>query len=107
MGLVTYQLDLPVSLGKLHNAFHISLLSKHTSSHIPGRKLSQPPPLYIDDSGEFYEIEDILDSKRVDGRTLYLVAWKGYGKEHNTWEPTSSFENCCDVLQKFKNRHNI
>ena len=35
-----------------------------------------------------YEVERILSSRKVGGKTEYLVRWKGYDEEDdNTWEP--------------------
>ncbi len=44
---------------------------------------------------EEYEVEALLDSKKGVGRggtTLYLVKWKGYGHDSNTWEPRSNLD---------------
>uniref|UniRef100_A0A0N4ZQW3 Chromo domain-containing protein n=1 Tax=Parastrongyloides trichosuri TaxID=131310 RepID=A0A0N4ZQW3_PARTI len=39
-----------------------------------------------------YDIEDIIDCKvSKTGERTFLVKWKGYGHEENTWEPISSF----------------
>lgn len=38
-----------------------------------------------------FEVERIIDSEVVDGKTLYLTRWKGYGEEHDTWQDESSF----------------
>ncbi|ORX38261.1 hypothetical protein BD324DRAFT_620189 [Kockovaella imperatae] len=39
-----------------------------------------------EEEGE-YEVESIVDHKMQNGKYIYLVSWKGYGPEHNTWEP--------------------
>lgn len=39
------------------------------------------------DENKEYEVEMILDHKKVgNGPTKYLIKWKGYGEEENTWE---------------------
>ena len=32
----------------------------------------------------------------------YLIKWKGYGHEHNTWEPLSNLTHCNEILQAFE-----
>ncbi|KNZ75366.1 hypothetical protein J132_03497, partial [Termitomyces sp. J132] len=52
----------------------------------PGQRPSRPPPVKVEDKYH-YEVDEILDSWVVRGRLQYLVRWKGYGPEDNTWEP--------------------
>eukprot|EP00466_Bigelowiella_natans_P012974 jgi/Bigna1/72445/fgenesh1_pg.20_\ len=43
------------------------------------------------DSFEDYEVERIILSRyNVDGELQYLIKWKGYKGEDNTWEPSSN-----------------
>ena len=102
---VTYQLNLPQSFGRIHNAFHVSLLSKKKQSTLIGRTNENPPPLLVDNDGELYEVEDILDSKKIDGKIKYLIAWKGYGPADNTWEPEQNLTDCRELLLEFKREH--
>lgn len=88
VGECAYKLQLPATL-KLHPVFHVSLLKPYRSD---GRYQPPPPPVSFDDEGEpWYEVETVLQhrelkrGKRVS--TQYLIKWKGYGHEHNTWEP--------------------
>jgi hypothetical protein len=84
---VAYKLELPSSL-KVHPVFHVSLLKPYH-----GNGAVQPPqPLSFDDEGlPYYEVEEVLQHREVSrGRRMlrqYLIKWKGYGHEHNTWEP--------------------
>jgi hypothetical protein len=36
-----------------------------------------------------YEVEKIIDKKKIKNRIHYLVKWLGFGPSHNTWEPRS------------------
>jgi histone-lysine N-methyltransferase SUV39H len=54
-----------------------------------------------------YEVERIVDHRKVqNGRIHYLVKWKDWPKESNTWEPEENLTNCKQMLinynKKFK-----
>ena len=64
-----------------------------------------------DDEGEF-EVEEIRDKRiekkksrlRPKGEVQYLIKWKGYGEECNTWEPGEAMEHCKEKVRKFEER---
>jgi Chromo (CHRromatin Organisation MOdifier) domain len=83
---VAFRLDLPESM-KVHNVFHIDLLSPYKEMEAYGTPFARPPPI-IDKSEEEYEIDAILDVKKQKGRSgglQYLIHWKGYPNSDNTW----------------------
>eukprot|EP00741_Cyanophora_paradoxa_P001311 tig00000478_g1267.t1 len=49
-----------------------------------------------------YEIERIVDVKKVKGRKKYLVKWEGYPEEENTWEPESNLKSCQFWIDQFE-----
>uniref|UniRef100_A0A1Y1K501 Chromo domain-containing protein n=1 Tax=Photinus pyralis TaxID=7054 RepID=A0A1Y1K501_PHOPY len=55
-----------------------------------------------DEEEEQYEVEEIIDEKVVRGVIHYLIRWKGYDPESDTWEPENTLE-CPDLIKKFKN----
>ena len=100
IGQVAYKLDLPQSMARVHPVFHISLLE-------PYRKAAnfKPLPLPIEVEGELeYEVEAILDKRVVGPRksAQYLVKWKGYGDEHNSWEPVRNLTHCREALMRYE-----
>lgn len=52
------------------------------------------------ESGE-YEVEKIMDSKILKGKTKYLIRWKGWDSSDDTWEPEETL-NCPELIRKFK-----
>ncbi|KAG8163333.1 hypothetical protein KVR01_006630 [Diaporthe batatas] len=67
----------------------------------PGRKpkVEQDGP-----AAEEYEIEDILDSgmDHDTKQVLFLVKWKGYGDEANTWEPKTNLTHAKELVKEFE-----
>jgi hypothetical protein len=56
---VTYCIDLPHMM-KIHNVFHVDLLTPYHETDAYGEAYSQPPPELIDGQQE-YEVEEIID----------------------------------------------
>ena len=64
-----------------------------------------PPPLpEIIDGEEEWVVEDILDSKVINWKLRYLVKWKDFGVEHNSWEPQENVHTP-DLVAEFHRRH--
>ena len=97
VGEVAYRLQLPAEM-KVHDVFHVSLLQPYRSD---GRYQPPPPVLYVDGEPE-YEVAAILEKRIVRGRVQYLVSWKDYGPEHDTWEPASGLTNASAVVADFE-----
>ena len=49
----------------------------------------------------FYEVEKILNRRKVRGKFQYLIKWKGYSMNECTWEPLSNLENIKYFVDKF------
>lgn len=103
---LVYELRLPKNL-RIHNKFHVLSLEKYNIDTIPGRKQQPPPPIMTSRGDLEWEVRTILDS-RLAGRARrlqYLVAWQGYGPEHNCWEPASNLKNAPDIVKWFHSHH--
>ncbi|QRW21934.1 Retrotransposable element Tf2 protein [Rhizoctonia solani] len=93
-----YRLKLLETL-KIHDVFYVGLLSKvHQSPNQPFPE--RPPPETIKGEEE-YKVEQIIDSKRQQGKWFYLIKWKGYGPEDNSWEPKELLEHSQEEISCF------
>jgi hypothetical protein len=48
-----------------------------------------------------FEVEAILDSRVRQGRVEYLIHWKGYSHEEDTWEPEDNVKNSAHLIRQF------
>jgi len=90
-----FELKLPPQLRALHSVFNIDRLKPYIASNAkfasrPRRFARPPPEAEADTNGDIvYEVERVI-AARGSGRALrYLVAWKGYPPEENTWQTRS------------------
>ncbi|QRV99033.1 Retrotransposable element Tf2 protein [Ceratobasidium sp. AG-Ba] len=98
-GTHAFKLDLPHTL-RVHPVFHTSLVSLKKEDPF-GRDPPQPPAEVTPDGEEEYEVERILDSRKRRNQVQYLVHWKGYGPESNTWEPIEHLDTAMGPLRSF------
>ena len=55
---------------------------------------------------DYYDIEQIVNKKYIDGSYKYLVKWVGYPSSQNTWEPLEHFHDCMEFIDKFEQKNN-
>ena len=92
-GTHAYKLDVPGGT-RWHNVVHTTLLK-------PFRGRAEPQEL-VEDEEENYEVEQIVDSRRVRGKVQYRVRWVGYSEIEDTWDVLEALDNCPDKLREYR-----
>ena len=58
----------------------------------------------MDEDGNVYLVEKIIDKRKHKGKVQYKVKWEGYAVEQATWEPLEHLGNVKDMVREFLNR---
>lgn len=97
---VSYRLKIPRELN-IYPVFHISLLQRFIA------RPNEPVPTLNQDlryDNEYY-VDKIIDSKFVDNHVVYLIRWKHFGPEEDTWEPLENLGNCLPKVRDFHKKY--
>ena len=94
----------------IHNVFHVSLLEQDITKK---ERVEKVPKLDAGDDSKKYKLEAIRNSavhamKLESGhlpRLYYLVAWKSYPKEENTWKPFLAIQHLKKLISLLYKDH--
>jgi hypothetical protein len=100
-----YKLCLPRKR-RIHPIFHASLLTPYTETSEHRENFPRPPPDLIDGEEE-QEIEAIINHKTDKELKKYLVTWLRFPTKENEWLTKDVFNNAKQILQEYKERHNL
>jgi len=84
------ELDLLSSV-RIYPVVNVSRICRYRDQ-VKGQKVMPPPPVEIQEEME-YEVEKILSKRKRYGKVEYLVQWKGYTAEEDTWEKEGNLGN--------------
>jgi transposase InsO family protein len=113
VGRLAYRLDLPTAW-RIHPVLSIAHLEPvpNPASDPYGRARPDHPPAVQVESGEdgHFEIDRIIrkrDSKRGGKtKTEYLIRWKGYGPEDDSWFSKKDLANASDLVRDYEDASN-
>jgi len=73
-------------------------------SQVKGQK-KVPPKLVIIKGEEEFEVEKIINKRIVWEKEKFLVRWKGYTAEADTWESKENLENARELVEEFEREY--
>ncbi|CEL55455.1 hypothetical protein RSOLAG1IB_01467 [Rhizoctonia solani AG-1 IB] len=91
----------PPETMKIHDVFHVSLLTAYKSDTEFKRHFTPLPPVITAEGEEEYQVDKFVDWAAEDGIWKYRVRWKGYAPHEDTWEPAKDLQHCEDQLREF------
>jgi len=96
------KLELPSTV-KIHPVVNVSRVQRYVRQ-VEGQRKEQPAPVIIKGEEE-WEVERILNKRKVRGKDKYLVCWKGFTAESDTWEGRENLENTKETIEEFEKEY--
>ena len=93
------ELELPSSI-KIHPVVNVSRVRLY-KPQVEGQKKIPPKPVIIEGEEEF-KVEKIINKRTIRGKEKFLVRWKGYMAEEDTWESRENLENAKKLVEEFE-----
>ena len=98
----TVELQL-LSTVHVHPVVNVSKLQMY-KSQIEGQRAMKPAPVIVEGEEEF-KVEKILNKRKIRGKDKFLVRWKGYTVEANTWEDRGNLKNAGKLVEEFEREY--
>jgi len=102
ISLNAVKLELPSTV-KIHPVVNISRIRRYIGQ-VKEQKKEQPLPVIIKGEEE-WEVERILNKRWVRGKDKYLVRWKGFTAESDTWEERENLRNAKEAIEEFEKEY--
>ena len=93
------KLKLPSSM-RIHPVVNISRIVCY-KEQVKGQKKEEGKLIEVEGVEE-WEIEKILNKRKIRGVVKYLIRWKGFMAERDTWERRENLENAEELIEDFK-----
>ena len=98
------KLQLPTSM-RIHLVVNVSRIVRY-KEQVEGQKKEEGKPMEVEGVKE-WEVEKILNKKKMRGVEKYLVRWKGFTVEGDTWERRENLKNAEEALADFEGKTEI
>ena len=96
------ELELPITV-KIHPVVNISRIKQYVDQ-VDGQRKEVSQPVVVEGEEE-WEVEKILNKRKIRGKDKFLVRWKGFTAEGDTWESRENLQNTGDLLKEFEEEY--
>jgi len=96
------ELELPRT-AKIHLVVNVSRIRRY-KEQVQGQKKQPAPPVIIEGEEE-YEVEKVMNKRKKWGRWKYLVRWKGYTAEEDSWERKENLKNTKEAVEDYEREY--
>ena len=93
------KLRLPSSM-RIHLVVNISRIVRY-KEQVKGQKKEEGKLVEVEGIEE-WEVEKILNKKKIRGVEKYLIQWKGFTAEGDTWERRENLKNAKELIEEFE-----
>jgi len=98
------KLQLPISM-RIHLVVNVSRIVWY-KKQVKRQKKEEGKPIEVEGVEE-WEVEKILNKKKMRGVEKYLVRWKRFMAEGDTWERKENLKNAEELIEEFEERMNV
>ena len=102
VSLNAVELELPRTV-KIHPVVNVSRIQCYVGQ-VEGQRKEQLAPVIIEGKEE-WKVERILNKQQIRGKDKYLVRWKGFMAESDTWEGKENLENVKEAVEEFEKEY--
>ena len=99
VSLNAVKLRLPSSM-RIHLVVNMSQIVRYREQ-MKGQKKKEGKAIEVDGVEE-WEVEKVLNKKKIRGVEKYLIQWKGFTAEGNTWERKENLKNAGKLIEEFE-----
>ena len=96
------ELELPSTV-KIHLVVNISRIQRYIGQ-VERQRKEQPAPVIIEGE-EKWKVKKILNKQQIREKDKYLVWWKGFIAESDTWEGKENLENAKEAIEKYEKEY--
>jgi len=93
------KLRLPSSM-RIHPVINVSRIVRY-KEQVKGQKRKEGKLVEVEGVEE-WEVEKILNKKKIRGVEKYLIRWKGFTAEGDTWERRENLKNAEELIEEFE-----
>ena len=87
---------------RIHLVVNVSRIVRYKEP-VKGQRVEEPKPVEVEGMEE-WEVEKILNKRKIRGVEKYLVQWKGFTAENDIWEKEDDLENIRELVDEFEGR---
>jgi len=98
------KLQLPGSM-RIHPVVNVSQIVRY-KEQVKGQKKKEGKPVEVEGVEE-WEVEKVLNKKKIRGVEKYLIWWKGFTAEGDTWKRRENLKNVEEALADFEGKMEI
>ena len=85
---------------RIHPVVNVSQIVRY-KEQIKGQKKEEEKLVKVE-RVEDWKVEKILNKKKIRGVEKYLIRWKGFTAEGDTWERKENLKNAEKLIEKFE-----
>ena len=85
---------------RIHLVVNVSQIVRY-KEQVKGQKKEEGKPIEVEGVEE-WEVEKVLNKKKIRGVEKYLIRWKGFTAEGDTWERKENLKNAEELIEEFE-----